>query len=876
MKISLSSRSSREMSSQPSVSSLRESLGMGGYYRHVYLLKDAIDNMTERGLPISTERLAEFKSWLEEVNREVRERIQSHIDSASLAKGIEFHSYHPSSEGYKVLPQDLREIIGEREIIQTTTEIKRKRTYVESEGKNRMIPTEIEVPVAKYPCRGDLYQEWFYELVDEHSEYEWKIISQEGIYAIVKRVEFNPNSTQQLEFYCSVMGYTIPTATKKTVHGREQKQSLDDKALQKLGKLTKDPIFGMIETLREVGKLISTYVEGWKPNRADGRLHSEFSLNSGTGQLRSRKPNVQNAPSHSGEYGKKFKKIIKAREGRLILNCVAPGTKVLMRDLTWKNAEDILPGDSLVGFDEHPVNPTNRRYFKTSIVEQVAIQKSPRLYLRTDMGDIIISPDHKFIKRLSGRGQWIEASKLKVGDKISFFTQPWETENTYKGGWLAGFLDGEGYLGNGGGNKWAGYKSTGLGFGQNDGYAADRAVEIFADLGYVMSVSANRKCKQYHVSSRLSKAPYAWLRAVGQLRPVRLLPKAMNCIEGLATWGTASKPATILQVYQYAPGPVVAVKTTTSTLITNGFLSHNCDYTGYHALMLGYFAESAEYMRLSRYGVHDYLAAHMLKNVLNQAQGNHKSRAWQDCRGAMNYYKEGEDYERELLSLTENHLSDLSEWLLMDDDSLKARLKWVKKSHDYLRNKKSKPICHSIGFGAQANGIYEKNEDSFSGRKEVEALRDLYFQTFPAILKYQKDIVRRAHEEKKLVSPFGYVRRFYEAMTLKNGVLSNGEQASEVIAFFPANTAFGIKKEAILALESSGWNERFCFFNEVHDSLMYEPLENEIELAAKVVAAEMTKPCPLLTHPTICPNGLVCDVEVSWGPSWGELEEYKI
>lgn len=1146
--------------------------------------------MTSRGLPIDKERLDEFDRGLQEASVRIRREIREHLDQVSSERGLTLHSYHPGPEGFKVLPADLREKIGDRHFIKTVTEVKRKRTLVD--GKNKLVPTEIEVPVAKYPCEPTLYQQWFYDLVNE-MDYEWLPLPDRGIYVVARREEFNPNSTKQLETYCTAMGYKIPIVTKKTAHGREQKASLDDKALQKLSKLTKDKLFTLVMEMREVDKLMGTYVKGWQPNGPDGRLHSKFSLNSGTGQLRSSKPNVQNAPSHSGDYGKKFKRIIKANPGRLILNCVAPETLVCMRDLTWKRADEIKKGDAILGFDEHITSSTSRRYFKTSKVTASQIKQSQRLKIITDRGEIIVSPDHRFIRRVSGKGTWVEAHNLLVGHKIRFFTQPWETLQTYEAGWLSGFLDGEGYIGNGGGNKNIGYRSSSLGFGQNDGFAAKHAVNILTKLGYSLSMYGHRKCKQYHVIARGS-IPYASIRLIGQLRPVRLLPKVIEMVEGMATWGTASVSAEIKSIEIIDDGPVVAIATTSKTLITNGFLSHNCDYSGYHALMLGYFARSHEYMRLSRYGVHDYLAAYMLQSVLNQAQGSWKSLVWETTRGAMYYRKEGDKYEKELMDLTEAHIRDLPQWLTYSDDQLKAKLKWVKKSHDFLRNKKAKPICiaegqlvltqnglkpietitlddrvwdgvewvshsgvifngyrkvityegltatadhqvytskgkiplaqvaaqqaqlictgaggkairisqdhqlrdesdqrippftspvcivpedqmgrqeqsfsrsnwrmpnvrsdniqysgcktieqtilgnpaamhqlkqpwlsllwwnggrdsiygkgicsmgngesttsglcgddnrsnrsirtlregesstgdkrrtttqqkvsredsipggvdtpvgfsfalrgflhketrtegvdrgadyptmeqqhsfsqgnweektgeifvkvydianagprnrftvsnvlvsncHSIGFGAQANGIYAGNEESFASKREVENLRDMYFSIFPAIGRFQHEITLRAHRDKKLVSPYGYVRRFYESLKPSwNGGLERGEQASEVIAFLPANTAFCLKKEAMLRLDESGANDRYWLFNEVHDSLNYEPLESQIEEAAQVVYREMTAPSKILVDPELCPDGLVCDVEVSWGPSWGELTEYKI
>lgn len=876
----------------------------GSWYNHVYRLNQVIQNMTRRGLPIDKEALDKLGVTLDKEKERLAQEVRKLLSEREESLGRKFWQYDEEEDGYKGLPKILREEckargmeveeevgtfrpITQEEIDKLVKEWEEKCARAEAKGKkppSLKLPKKVKTTTKKmilypepyceeeykYPCPIDKYKDWFIEYAIE-AGFEFMVqqvpldpdtqdVEESSV--LVKREEFNPGSAAQLKEYCLFMSYSIPVAMKKTSQGKEEKETTDDKALEDLLKTTKDPMFRFIQDFREVSKLRSTYVEGWQPNGKDGRLHSTFTFTPATGQLSSRNPNVQNAPSHSGDFGNEFKKVVRAREGRVIVNCVAPGTKVLMRDLTWKNAEDILPGESLLGFDEFPTAPTSRRYFKTSTVEQTSIQNSPRLYISTDMGDIIVSPDHKFIKRISGRGQWLEATKLKKGDRVLFFTQPWEVANNYDGGWLAGFLDGEGYLGNGGGNKWAGFRATGLGFGQNDGAAAEKAQQLFADLGFVLTKQGNRTCKQYHVSSRASNIPYAWLRAIGQLRPVRLLSKAIDATEGLATWGTASKPATILNIYKYKSGPVVAIKTTSKTLITNGFLSHNCDYAGYHALMTGYFAGSKKFMRLSVMGAHDYLAAYMLRRQIERMKPTELATdLWQE---------------------TISHISDLDSWLDYDDATLRAKLKWIKKNHDHLRNKKAKPTVHGVNFGLGAKKMYEMNKDSFSSIKEAQEIKDLFFMLFPEIKMYQEMIVAEADKSgpqgKRLVTPYGFVRRFWEAQVWHPGKreMVNGEDAEKAIAFLPACTAFSIKKEAMLRLEEIGANEEYCFFNEVHDSMNYEPREQDLDEALKVIYREMTRPVMRLQHPILAPEGLICDVEVSYGPSWKEQTTVEI
>ncbi len=56
----------------------------------------------------------------------------------------------------------------------------------------------------------------------------------------------------------------------------------------------------------------------------------------------------------------------------------------------------------------------------------------------------------------------------------------------------------------------------------------------------------------------------------------------------------------------------------------------------------------------------------------------------------------------------------------------------------------------------------------------------------------------------------------------------------------------------------------------------YEPREQDLDEALKVIYREMTRPVKRLTHPILAPEGLICEVEVSYGPSWKEQTTVEI
>ena len=85
----------------------------------------------------------------------------------------------------------------------------------------------------------------------------------------------------------------------------------------KLYKDTGDEVFKLLVEITKIKKIHGTYVKGWKV--IDGGVHTTFGLaDTGTGQLTSRDPNIQNAPKHSA-LAKEFRGIIAARPGKVLL-----------------------------------------------------------------------------------------------------------------------------------------------------------------------------------------------------------------------------------------------------------------------------------------------------------------------------------------------------------------------------------------------------------------------------------------------------------------------------------------------------------------------------------------------------------------------------
>src|SRR6185369_17789793 len=123
--------------------------------------------------------------------------------------------------------------------------------------------------------------------------------------------------------------------------------------------------------------------------------------------------------------------------------------------------------------------------------------------------------------------------------------------------------------------------------------------------------------------------------------------------------------------------------------------------------------------------------------------------------------------------------------------------------------------------------------------------------SFPKIPEYRNQVRAEAHKRGFLKTRYGAIRRFYDVYTWSQstGDWKPGEQFNEVVAFRPANDAFGKVRDCMLELEEEGLNERFGLILNNHDSLMFECRVGDAELCLDRVAACMESPAVPLVDP---------------------------
>ncbi len=252
--------------------------------------------------------------------------------------------------------------------------------------------------------------------------------------------------------------------------------------------------------------------------------------------------------------------------------CLEPSTKVLTEDLCWVPVGSLAVGDKLIGFDEFAPGGKGRgRTWQPATVTETSVIQAPRYEITMQSGKKIVSTgEHLWLTSWASqvtRFDWRKTKDLQPGDRIKTLgVDPWDEDQSRDGGYLAGFFDGEGFFSGQGGQAL-------LGASQNPGVVLDKVYGLLAERGFeVRETNDGRRCRHFYLTGGFSEIA----RFMGMLRPERLLPKFTPRLYGSRIYGRGG-PAVdrVVSVVKKDIGPVVALGTSTNTLIAEGLLSHN-------------------------------------------------------------------------------------------------------------------------------------------------------------------------------------------------------------------------------------------------------------------------------------------------------------
>lgn len=243
--------------------------------------------------------------------------------------------------------------------------------------------------------------------------------------------------------------------------------------------------------------------------------------------------------------------------------CLTPDHKILTADLRWVEAGSLSVGDKLVGFDEF-VEQGQKRRFKTSEIQSY-VKEQAELYkvILDDGEEFAVTAGHRFLCRPSwGSYEWRTTTNLK-GCYLPKHFNMWTEDDSKGAGWLAGMLDGEG---------WLSSRENNVAIAQNTGPVLDKLKQELSLRGFEFTetpVSGTRKCTRLYIKGGKSEIA----RLLGTIRPTRLLNKFEP--EQLGTL-RAKESHKVVSVEVMGVGEIVKMRTSTSTFIADGYLHHNC------------------------------------------------------------------------------------------------------------------------------------------------------------------------------------------------------------------------------------------------------------------------------------------------------------
>lgn len=260
------------------------------------------------------------------------------------------------------------------------------------------------------------------------------------------------------------------------------------------------------------------------------------------------------------------------------------------------------------------------------------------------------------------------------------------------------------------------------------------------------------------------------------------------------------------------------------------------DYSGFHAVMLGREAKSERYINISRSDPHSWFTSYIVNKPIEYPK----------------------DFETNLDAA----------------NSFRSKLRIIKEEYKVIRDTQSKPSILAIGLGLGHKKLYWMNRTKLDRKSnqivgiesesKAKQLQSMLKELLPELFIYQELIKELAFRQTYLINKWGMIRWFFDV---------RGEDGERAIAFNVQGNAHGMLRWVIRENEDKGYNEKYSFINTIHDSLVFEPWEDEMEECISNVSKVMETPCLVLADKKVCPGGLVIKVEASWGRNWAEYDE---
>jgi DNA polymerase-1 len=169
-------------------------------------------------------------------------------------------------------------------------------------------------------------------------------------------------------------------------------------------------------------------------------------------------------------------------------------------------------------------------------------------------------------------------------------------------------------------------------------------------------------------------------------------------------------------------------------------------------------------------------------------------------------------------------------------------------------------VNYGIVYGLSAFGLADRLQIS---REEAQEFIDRYLERFPAVKRFIEETIEKATDEGYAATAFGRIRRVPELRSRNRQTRMLGERLA--VNMVIQGTAADIMKVAMVratkALRDAGLRTR-CVL-QIHDELLFEAPEAEVEQATEIVCREMSNAFEM--DPPL-------EVDAGSGPNWLEAK----
>jgi DNA polymerase I len=147
---------------------------------------------------------------------------------------------------------------------------------------------------------------------------------------------------------------------------------------------------------------------------------------------------------------------------------------------------------------------------------------------------------------------------------------------------------------------------------------------------------------------------------------------------------------------------------------------------------------------------------------------------------------------------------------------------------------KAKMVNYGIVYGLSAYGLADRLQIP---QEEAQEFIDRYLDGFPKVKEFIEQTIEHAREEGYVSTLFGRIRRIPELRARQWTTRSLGERLA--VNTVIQGTAADILKVAMLRAHAALSDMRTKLVLTVHDELLFEAPDDEVEAAKKIVLCEM-------------------------------------